>query len=196
MPVTCLPRSQLRATALLHAGKTAGNGKVGETINRQRRRAAARQDTRRDNGRDQRQGEILRQKLGLGHAGGPFAKSARFSTHWKHAPVRTTDPLIALVRVCRCGCHRGHGRFLHCMNDQEVGGGRPFTTKTRFRDRDGRHASQAAKRPDPLAATNPVTARLSNVDPMRPATIGNHCDRNTAISAMRPTPAGTNRSPM
>jgi hypothetical protein len=54
--------------------KQQGYGEDGEMINRQRRRAAARQDTRRDNSCDQRQREILRQGLGAGHAGDLFAR--------------------------------------------------------------------------------------------------------------------------
>lgn len=51
----------------------------------------------------------------------------------------------------------------------------------------------AARRRMLRCITHPVTARLSNVDPMSPAAIASHSERNTPISAMRPTPAGTNR---
>ncbi|MET4280006.1 hypothetical protein ABIB68_008288 [Bradyrhizobium sp. F1.2.2] len=46
------------------------------------------------------------------------------------------------------------------------------------------------------SSASPVTARLSNVDPISQAAIGNHSDHNTSISATRPTHAGMNRSHM
>lgn len=52
-----------------------GNGEVGEVIHHQRRRAAAWQLACRDDGRDQRQGEILRQELGSRHTNDLFART-------------------------------------------------------------------------------------------------------------------------
>ena len=67
-PVTCRSEHGFARQLCSMQEEQQCDGEVGEVIHHQRRRASAWQLACRDDNRDQRQGEILRQELGSRHA--------------------------------------------------------------------------------------------------------------------------------